>query len=446
MDQKIKLDFEIICDRGIIFAFCALILFLPISIALVDSFAALAIFCYILKKVNRICLGWTLKDRGRTLYHRIILFIKGFSPVSSILNRPIEILTIVIFISVCQSQYFGLSLFAFVGKFSKGICLFFSFIEVFTKERRIWLFVIVFIASAFLISVSGLTQSFIGVDFLRGQSLSGGRISSSFRFANSLGAYLIPILALLSQILYKSAGKEKSTGLQLVLIVSFVLAMVCLGWTYSRASWVGFLFSFVFMTLIDRRQILYNLALIVLFVFLFEPSLNHVRHVSLFKDTVISQSSLKGEYFQFSHGGSGRFEFWKNAIFIIQTHPIWGSGLNTYTRMLKHFSFPLWYAHNCYLQNAAETGLVGLTSFLWMLFVFFNKGLVSFKKSQGWSKALLQGAMAGLAGFLVECFFDNALYTVQLGILFWVVLGLAVALMNLNLRRETFDGNELSKG
>ena len=142
-----------------------------------------------------------------------------------------------------------------------------------------------------------------------------------------------------------------------------------------------------------------------------------------------------------SEGGSGRLHFWQNAIAIIERYPLWGSGLNTYTRMLERYSLSLWYAHNCYLQWAAETGVVGLVSFLWMLYVFFSKGLTSLKVTQDtvWNKAILQGVLAGLSGFLVESFLDNALYMVQLGILFWVMLALAMVLVQLNSRLGTFN-------
>ena len=58
-------------------------------------------------------------------------------------------------------------------------------------------------------------------------------------------------------------------------------------------------------------------------------------------------------------GGSGRLAFWKKAISIIRSSPVCGTGLNTYTRIIKRDPDPKtwWYAHNCYLQMAAETGL-----------------------------------------------------------------------------------------
>ena len=120
----------------------------------------------------------------------------------------------------------------------------------------------------------------------------------------------------------------------------------------------------------------------------------------------------------------GRFSFWKNAISIVHSSPVWGTGLNTYTRVLRRNPNrgTWWYAHNCYLQTAAETGLLGLACFLWMLFVLLRHGLVHCQQIKDlWPLTFLQGTVAGLIGFLAQSFFDNTFYTVQLSMLMWLV-------------------------
>ena len=43
---------------------------------------------------------------------------------------------------------------------------------------------------------------------------------------------------------------------------------------------------------------------------------------------------------------------------------------------------------------------------------------------------VLTGLTAGYLGVLVHCFFDTQLYSFQLSFLFWMALGLTVALTN----------------
>jgi hypothetical protein len=48
---------------------------------------------------------------------------------------------------------------------------------------------------------------------------------------------------------------------------------------------------------------------------------------------------------------------------------------------------------------------------------------------------LLGGLIGGLFGFLVASFFDVHLYSLQLSVLFWMMLGVAVALERILLER-----------
>jgi len=100
-----------------------------------------------------------------------------------------------------------------------------------------------------------------------------------------------------------------------------------------------------------------------------------------------------------------------------------------------------WYAHNCYLQLTAETGIFGLVSFLWVLFVLLVHGSHYCRQIKDlWPLTFLQGAVCGLFGFLVQSFFDNTFYTVQLGMLMWLIFGLTSALTGLNQSSEGQGG------
>jgi len=45
--------------------------------------------------------------------------------------------------------------------------------------------------------------------------------------------------------------------------------------------------------------------------------------------------------------------------------------------------------------------------------------------------ALVVGLLAGISGFLVQSFFDNNLYALQLVVLFWFMMGLTMAVINI---------------
>ncbi|MDE1920922.1 MAG: O-antigen ligase family protein [Candidatus Omnitrophica bacterium] len=415
------------CDRGMVFAFCALAFCLPISIALTDSFAGLAIFLYFVKRIHRLAGAWPAP------------ILKGLAPAKSVLNGPIAVLAAVTFISALHSQFVGLSLFAFVGKFLKVIFLYFSFIEVFTSKKRIVIFVSVFLGSAFLISLDGIIQHFCGLDLLAGHRLPpDGRVSSSMKMANSFGVYLIAVLGLATPLVFAGDAKRKSSLLRLGLAVLLAMLMFCLTWTFSRASWVGFMAAMVFMMFFGWRKIFVSALLLAVFLVFSLPLLKTMRDVSLFKDNPAATVDLRQPLIKIvdgvlSEGGSGRIHFWQTAVFLIEKHPVLGSGLNTYTRMLRKFSLPYWYAHNSYLQIAAETGWTGLACFLWMLFVFMRNGIGAINRGHDpWLNAVLMGGMTGAFAFLANSFFENSLFEVQLVVLFWLIVALTAAVMNLN--------------
>ena len=124
---------------------------------------------------------------------------------------------------------------------------------------------------------------------------------------------------------------------------------------------------------------------------------------------------------------------------MITDHPILGRGLGTFMdHSPKYINIPHdlnnQYAHNCFLQIWAESGIFSLLSFLLLVgYVFYKSFQVIFRITPSLNFFILIGLTAGLLGFLIHSFFDSHLYSFQLSFLFWVTLGLTIALYsNLN--------------
>jgi putative inorganic carbon (HCO3(-)) transporter len=130
-----------------------------------------------------------------------------------------------------------------------------------------------------------------------------------------------------------------------------------------------------------------------------------------------------------------RLNLWQEAMGIIKDYPFFGVGLRNYLTVVHKYEIhnlnisisqlgettglsP----HNGYLQMAAETGLIGLGCFLWMLWTLFRNGIKSRKIKLD---PVLLGLLSGLLAFLVSAFFDNHLNKVELSAMFWIMLGLA---------------------
>jgi putative inorganic carbon (HCO3(-)) transporter len=127
---------------------------------------------------------------------------------------------------------------------------------------------------------------------------------------------------------------------------------------------------------------------------------------------------------------------WHAAWKMIVWRPWLGLGLGTFMFnfdrfVAKGYIFDAPYAHNCYLQIAAELGMVGLLVFLAIIIIFFWQGirlLNSRQRSFFWY--ILLASLGAMAGYCFQMGMDTIFYSLDLGLLFWILLGLGTVAMN----------------
>ena len=120
-----------------------------------------------------------------------------------------------------------------------------------------------------------------------------------------------------------------------------------------------------------------------------------------------------------------------DSLRILRDHPISGVGLGNFENAYPQYqSFPsdLWidYAHNDYVQAAAETGLVGAVLIVTALALFIRLAFgdtARLSTSQG--KWIRLGAALGCCGMLVHSFFDFNLHIPANAAWFAVLAGVA---------------------
>ena len=131
-----------------------------------------------------------------------------------------------------------------------------------------------------------------------------------------------------------------------------------------------------------------------------------------------------------------RFTLWQEALNITADFPLLGSGINTYASIAPRYKLTEVtgvYPHNCYLQMAAESGVLGLGAFLWILVALFKTSLVNVKRlDDKLYGAVLPGFLAGLFGLLIHSFVDTDIYSLQLGNLIWFLMGLVIAVQKVS--------------
>ena len=410
------------CDRLIITFLCLLIFFLPFAKAAIEVFVWYAFFFWILKRA----LGY----RAEVLWKML--------PRTE-LNKALGIFMAVNLAATIFTVNSGLSFRAFFGKELKFIAIYFMLVETINNKKRLQGIFVAIIASAALITVDAAVQYFRGVDFLRGYPYS--RLTASFISANGFAAWLIVIIPVFLGLL--AVGKIISKKLKIILAALTLILIIYLVMTYARGAWLGFLIGFLLVawyivrSATFKMRMLYlvvSICLLVIFLFLPQPIKNKVTAIGRIKfkieDATINQR-IKSTVKMDDGSVFFRTKVWKEALRIIRDFPVTGSGLNTYSIVARNYKSVEGggiYPHNSYLQMAAETGLVGLFAFLWVLFKFFQTGLKNLNQKKDF---LVLGFLAGILAFLVHAFFDVHLYSLQLVVLFWFMLGLSVAVMKL---------------
>jgi len=314
--------------------------------------------------------------------------------------------------------------------------------ETINSRKRLNMLLITILASALLIVFDSGVQFFRGIDFLRGYAWRN--LTASFSSSVGIASWLTIMIPLFLGLLLSNKGKKKRFNLPLIILI--IILITCLLATYIRGAWMGLLIGFflVFGYIFKNLNLKVKLsclsavtAVLVIFFILPQPLRSKVTAIGRinFKGTMIN-TRIKS-IFKIEKGTSAliRLMLWKEALKVARDYPLTGCGLNTYSivaRDYKSFEGGGVYPHNSYLQMLAETGLLGLLAFFWVLFTFFKIGLHYLNQRKDF---LALGLLSGILAFLAHAFFDTHIYSLQLVVLFWFMLGLTVALIKLDPER-----------
>jgi O-antigen ligase len=134
----------------------------------------------------------------------------------------------------------------------------------------------------------------------------------------------------------------------------------------------------------------------------------------------------------------GRIQLMKNAWAMIKAHPLLGVGLNNFTESMMFFDpsgimaklFPLVPVHNIYLLIAAETGLLGLAAFLFLLWRAWRGSWLLIPKLPRFEALLCLGMIGGLITLIIHGLSDLVFRLDATLAIFWLFLSLIMALRN----------------
>ena len=381
-----------------------LVAFLPFSNAVVETSATVVIVLWI-----------------------VLLCLEKRFPAVHPLYVPLVVFLLFCGSSILWTTNIKLTAGAFFYKWLEYILLFFAVADLANRKRiRVINAVWIFIASGSVVACDGLAQYVNHRELFRDYALYANRITAAFTNPNDLGGYIATVMILVLGLGIFLKGRVFQRVLLLCGIAP--LSLVCLIMTGSRGAWLGAFFGVVTLIVLTRRKIaLVAAALIMASAFLM-PYLVSARQGGVFhaKDISVEDRQL----------------IWKSSLRMLKEKPILGHGLGTFMEnypRYRLYGYEIVYAHNCFLQIAAETGLASLIIFLWALMRFF---VLFWRRLRREAPDIYYRAAAlGLAGAfqvsIVQSLVDTNLYALRMAVLFWLVLALGTgALISPFLPRE----------
>ncbi len=286
--------------------------------------------------------------------------------------------------------------------------------------------------SLFLITILGFLQLKFFPSFLelnmqdKGWDPHVGRLLSTWFDPNFVGGFLAFMLPIsLSLALY--AYRNKKWAWAVLGGVLSLLGLMALYWTYSRSGYLALIVGLGLFTFFKSRRLL---VLFVIFLVLGFSFSTRVQQRTV--DAWESAKSLVGVEAQKPLDPTSQFrvDSWQFAGQIIKDYPLLGAGYGRYAHefyergrgpMADHSSGG---SDSSLLTIWAQTGIFGLLSYLWIIFVAFAVSIKPIWKKEGFDSYLQLGLLCGLAGLMVHSFFVNSLLFALMMIYFW--LGLAL--------------------
>jgi O-antigen ligase len=272
-----------------------------------------------------------------------------------------------------------------------------------TKTLTLWSLLLI---AGLIVALVGIYQYFFArepIHFLIAETRL--RAHGIFDQPNPFGSYLIGIILFLFGFYFlaeKYAPQNERLGgiykvffNKTIILVSLFILSVTLVATFSRGSWVGLLCGIIALYYFYRKKIRSA------------PFVMLIGVIGIAAVLVIADVSLQPQHTGRSFSNRQRVLLLKAAVQMAREHPWLGVGFGNFPdRLPEYASAELmesmqfdydkiskeWFVnpnkkpdieivHNTFLQVVAETGIFGLATFAWLIFVYYRRALKCLRES-----------------------------------------------------------------
>ena len=242
------------------------------------------------------------------------------------------------------------------------------------------------------------------------------RMSSTLQNPNLLGEYLLFTLSIggLGTIQVLKAKDWKRFAYMALAVICMLL---CLVLTYSRGMWLSLAVVVFVAGICVERRLLYALLVVPLVLFFYHGEVSS-RLWSLFsgQDTSVML----------------RWALWDSTMYMIEDFPVFGIGWDAFWMTYPDYNYfiqdptvIIYHAHNLYLQVAAETGPISLCLLLAILLGHSR----NIQKQKHLAIPYRYSMTLITVVVLVSGLFDHALYSQQVSMVLWQLLGFSMSVI-----------------
>jgi O-antigen ligase len=322
----------------------------------------------------RLIIIWTFLAWGT----RYLLMGKNAPKLRLPLLRPILIYLGAFLVSVALADFKDVALDGLLD-LVKSLAIFYLVVNLLPSPRKLLSGIFAIMVAALLMSapvvfqqVTGSRFDFWGLAQTTYASLFGDqwgyRASGSIGDPNFFGLILVASLPL--SIVQALGGRSKKRRIFALFVLA--LTLLAIGFTYSRGAMVGIGFVALAMAAGHKRRelVVAGAAVLLLGVLVYMPKEYSLRMLTL-RDISVSTDQQRIADASYRGRRSELLVGWE----MFKDHPIWGVGPGNYGPDYLKYNAIVGLderhtsreAHNLFMQTASETGLVGLSAFLFLI-------------------------------------------------------------------------------
>ncbi len=339
------------------------------------------------------------------------------------LNKPIAFYIVICLVSTLFGSMFGRVYlktgFFFVLKYFEYMIIYFMVVNHLESRRQIRYFLWAMLLTCAIVSVIGIIQI-----------PTGGRITAPFEGAsgepNTLGGYLVLMVSVVAG-LFLTSPVFRNRLIYGLLILLFTIPLI---YTQSRSSYLAIIPAAITLLWLSEKKNLVLVVLILLGISLpfLAPKVAKERVSYTFSQgrgriDVVEIAGIK-----LDTSTSARVASWRNASRDWIKHPLLGYGVTGYR-----------FVDAQYIRVITETGLLGLITFLFLIFTIFRRTLNTFRESDdSFYRGISLGFLAGFIGLLFHSLGANTFIIVRIMEPFWFIAAMVSMIPEMN-KDESLD-------